>query len=78
MIYYKLLPVAVPDECIGTIGYLVINLASLTQSLSSHLREGMEEAEATDGKGRSTVPTKADSTGMLLEGIAVQVLGEVR
>lgn len=56
-----------PDEFIGTTGYLVIDLASLTQSVSGHLREGVKEADATDGKGRSILPIQTNSVGMLLE-----------
>lgn len=33
----------------------------------------MEETDATGRKGRSILPTKANSVGLLLEGIAVQV-----
>ena len=56
-----------PDEFIGTAGYLVIDLAILTQSLSGHLREGMKEGDATDGQGRSILPIQGNSVGMLLE-----------
>lgn len=62
-----------PDEHIGITGSLVINLDCLIQSLSGHLQE---EADATDGKRRSILRTKANSVGMLLERMAVQVLGE--
>lgn len=33
----------------------------------------MEEADATGRKGRTILPTKANSVGLLLEGIAVQI-----
>lgn len=56
-----------PDDVIWTTGYLVVDLASLTQSLSVHLIEEMKGADATNGKGRSIFPAKTNSVGMLLE-----------
>lgn len=49
-----------PDEFIETAGYLVIYLASVTQSLSGHHREGMEEGDAMMGRGEHA-STQADS-----------------
>lgn len=57
----------ISPDVIWTTGYLVVDLASLTQSLSVHLIEGMKGADATNGKGRSMFPAKRNSVNILLE-----------